>query len=425
MQTLTPEQQSAVTAMLEFLSAPDEPFFVLSGFAGTGKTFSLQRLVEQLKGRLVFTAPTNKATKVLRSTLTSDTYKPECRTIYSLLGLRLEANGEVKELAFPEDPLDLTQFRAIIIDEASMLNRHLLQYIQQMLKLQPGLKFIFMGDEAQLPPVGESRSPVWRLEAPSARLSKVMRHDNSILAQATAIRQAQGHPAPRFKRLPDFSEKLQEGVRFLEGEDFRKKILEAADAGEFFDPTGARAVAWRNVTVDALNALIRSRLFHNAAETPWLPTDRFLLMAPAKDLLLDELLGTTDDEGSILSAEVEPHPQESEFLVWHVTASMDTGGIARFLVLHKESLPAYNRRCEELAAAARLDRRLWKRFWAFKESFHQLRHCYALTAHRAQGSTYDTAFVDWRDILLNRDRAEAFRCLYVAATRAKRQLIFN
>ena len=64
-------------------------------------------------------------------------------------------------------------------------------------------------------------------------------------------------------------------------------------------------------------------------------------------------------------------------------------------------------------------------FWEFKEAFHKLRHAYAITAHRSQGSTYDTAFVDWRDILLNRNRGEAFRCLYVACTRPKRRLFLN
>jgi ATP-dependent exoDNAse (exonuclease V) alpha subunit len=65
---------------------------------------------------------------------------------------------------------------------------------------------------------------------------------------------------------------------------------------------------------------------------------------------------------------------------------------------------------------------LWKKFWAFKESFHSARHAYAITAHRAQGSTYQIAFVDYRDILLNRNRQEAARCLYVATSRPKKEL---
>lgn len=91
-------------------------------------------------------------------------------------------------------------------------------------------------------------------------------------------------------------------------------------------------------------------------------------------------------------------------------------------VLHPEFEGPYKRRCEQYAEAAKLDKRKWRFFWDFKESFHSLRHAYAITAHRAQGSTYDTALVDMRDILLNQTRREAFQCLYVACTRPKKRL---
>jgi len=156
---LTLEQGTALEAITDFLRDPEKQFFLLGGYAGTGKTYCIQHLVGLVRGRLIFTAPTNKATKVLRDTLTTDQYKPETRTIYSLLGLRLEANGEVKELTVPEDPLDLTQYRAVIVDEASMINANLMRFIRQTADTQ-NVKFIFMGDPAQLPPVGEARSPV-------------------------------------------------------------------------------------------------------------------------------------------------------------------------------------------------------------------------------------------------------------------------
>ena len=117
MSTLNPEQAQAVSAMEAFLRS-DDSFFVLKGTAGTGKTFCIKELIPRIRGRLVFTAPTNKATKVLRDSIASEDYKPDCRTIYSLLGLRLEANGEVKELTSPEDPFDLTKFLAVVLDEA-------------------------------------------------------------------------------------------------------------------------------------------------------------------------------------------------------------------------------------------------------------------------------------------------------------------
>ena len=70
-------------------------------------------------------------------------------------------------------------------------------------------------------------------------------------------------------------------------------------------------------------------------------------------------------------------------------------------------------------------RGLWSKFWTLKEAFHNVRHGYATTAPRSQGSTYETSFVDWRDILANRNPTEARRCLYVAFTRAKYRVFLN
>lgn len=418
---LTLEQGTALEAIKDFLAAPEKQFFLLSGYAGTGKTYCIQHLVGLIRGRLIFTAPTNKATKVLRDTLTTDQYKPETRTIYSLLGLRLEANGEVKELTVPEDPLDLTQYRAVIVDEASMINANLFRFIKQTADAQH-VKFIFMGDPAQLPPVGESRSPIWNHCHAASELRTVMRYDNQILALATALRGQVDHPAPKFVRKTDNAD--GEGVWVCGEGEFEQRILDAAGQGRFSQANNAKAIAWRNVTVDAFNRRIRQRIFDNAANTLWLPDDRIILLEPAKDLN-DETVATTDDEGRITRVEEEWHPTWREFKVWRVSVTTDDNRVIVLRVLHEDHRQLHDQRAEELAAAARADRRKWNSFWDFKESFHKIRHSYAITAHRAQGSTYEAAFVDWKDILSNRNRSEAFRCLYVACTRPKRELILG
>lgn len=416
---LNEEQSIAIDAIETFLRGPDH-FFLLSGYAGTGKTYCIQALVPRVKGRLIFTAPTNKATKVLRDTLTTNEYKPETRTIYSLLGLRLEANGEVKELAVPEDPVDLSQYRAVIVDEGSMVNANLFKFIEQTAKAQD-VKFIFMGDAAQLPPVGEIRSPIWAAAEAEATLTRIMRFDNQILTLSNAIRKVVDHPAPKFKIESDNDG--QEGVWRLGEGEFEARIMQAADAGAFSKPNCAKAIAWRNVTVDALNRRIRARIFDNPTK-PWLQDDRIILMEPAKDLE-DEPVATTDDEGRITRVEEEFHPAWREFKVWRLSVTTDDNRPIILRVLHEDSFRDYEAKVESLAANARINRRDWGLFWDFKESFHKVRHSYAITAHRAQGSTYETAFVDWRDILLNRNKAEAFRCLYVACTRPKKRLLLN
>lgn len=421
---LNPEQSAAVDGVLDFLNhfSPEHPFYLLEGYAGTGKTYSMQEVVRRFKGRLIFSAPTNKATKVLRETLTSDHYKPECRTIYSILGLRLEANGEVKELAIPDDPLDLSQFSGIVVDEGSMINAQVMHYITLTAKEQ-GIPFIFMGDPAQLPPVKELRSPIWGLadEGNYSKLTQVMRHDNQILELVTHIRKVVDHPCPGIDiRTNNDSE---EGVWVQPGVDFRRRVIQAAEQGVFETPGRGKVIAWRNVTVDQYNDLIRGCIFNNP-EDAWLPGDRIIATAPARDLQ-DDPMAMTDDEGEVTQVRIDWHPLYPEFKVFRLSTTFDDNRLAVFQVLHPESKADWERKSLEMAEAAKSNRRLWRNFWEFKDAFHQVRYGYAITAHRAQGSTYETAFVDWRDILLNRNRQEAFRCLYVACSRPKKRLILN
>lgn len=416
---LNPDQEAAVGDMVEFLAGGGS-FFLLKGFAGTGKTFCIDRLKDRVRGRFIFTAPTNKATKVLRDTMRADDYKPECRTIYSLLGLRMEANGEIKELVAPEEEIDLSQFRAVIVDEASMINSQLMGHIRTA-SAQFGLPFIFMGDPAQLPPVKEFKSPVWEIEN-FAELTKVMRHDNQILELATRIRGVVDHPAPNAKLESNNAD--GEGVWRVKEIEFEGLIRERARLGRFSKANTDKAIAWRNVTVDRLNALVRREIFADASSTPWLPEDRIIVTEPAKDLD-GEICATTDDEGVIQRVEVEYHPLDESMKVFRLSVALDDNSVIVLRPLHPDSFRDFQMKSEDLVAAAKMDRRKWKHFWEFKEMFHSVRHGYAITAHRAQGSTYETAFVDFRDILLNRNRQEAFRCLYVACTRPKKQLILG
>ncbi len=416
---LNDEQESAIKEILTWMEDPSEPFFVLEGSAGTGKTFCIRELPNRMKGRIVYTAPTNKATKELAKSVTTADYRPECRTIYSLLGLTLEANGEVKELKAPEDPIDLSHFRLIVVDEGSMVNENLRKFIK-LTNSQYGVKFLFMGDPAQLPPVGELRSPIWLIKK-KARLETVMRHDNQILTLATKLRQVVDHPAPSIKLLDDHDD--VGGVYTCSAAELRHAIADAADQGMFSEPDKAKAIAWRNATVDSLNALVRSVVFNNPTDI-WLPTDRVIFTSPAKDLD-DEVIATTDDEGVINHVDTEYHAIYGDFKIFRISITLDRGPSVVARVLHPDSQFRYAQRLDELSAQARVNKRMWRQFWEFKDAFHALRHAYALTAHRAQGSTYDTAFVDYRDILVNRNRSEAYRCLYVACTRPKRALILG
>ena len=416
---MTLRQGDAVDRILDFLASPTQRSFLLAGYAGTGKTFCLQHLVKQAKGRMIFTAPTNKATKVLRETLSNDEYKPQCKTIHSLLGLRLEPNGEIKELTVPEDPVDLTSYSLVIVDEASMVNAQLLSFIISTMGQFPALKFLFLGDPAQLPPVKELRSPVWDWVGGKVELTEVMRNSGPILDFSAVIRGKVNHPAASVSFVSNNDGEL--GVWACSDREFREAFLCQPSLDMLAAPGRAKLIAWRNVTVDSFNRLVRSRLFHSHAEKPWLVGDRVVLTEPAKDLD-GKFIAVTDDEGCVTRVDEQFHPVWKEFKVWRVSVTTDENTPITLFVLHAASDRDYKLRVDQLAREAKAAPRKWATFWDFKDSFHQLRHAYAITAHRSQGSTYETAFVNWRDILLNRNRQEAMRCLYVAASRPKKEL---
>ena len=418
--SLKGEQVAAAEAISAFLADTTKKTFLLEGGAGTGKTYTAQALLDTVKGRVLYTAPTNKATRVLRMTLSREDFKPECRTIYSALGLSMRENGEVKELTAPEDPVDLSAYKLIVLDEGSMVNSQVNSYILRA-QAAYGFKLLVMADFAQLPPVGEPFSPL-RAVPDKATLTTPRRFENQILRQATTIREAVDKP---FLRLSLESDHDGGAGVFREGEgNYEATLRRFAADGDFSRPDCAKAIAWRNATVDRYNSLIRREIFGSEASALWLPGDRLSTLGPCMDLD-GKKIADTDDEGLVERVDVEYHPEFGNYKTFRITVTTDDNRLIVLRPLHPESVAEHTRELENLAQQAKSNKRLWGKFWDLKEAFHTVRHGYATTAHRSQGSTYETSFVDWRDILVNRNLTEARRCLYVAFTRAKYRVFLN
>jgi hypothetical protein len=440
---LTSDQSTALTAIQAWADLPlpdygDEAAlaryqsFLLNGAAGTGKTFCLQLLLDALPDTqgILFTAPTNKAVRVLQQTLNSAGIHTECCTIYSALNLRMLPDGAVKVLTQSEGRgrVNWAKISLCVLDEASMVSSVLQKHIQT-LQLSHPVRFLYVGDSAQLPPVGEPHSAVIVNHPPEATstLLKVVRQDNQILTLGSAIRAQVSSWAPCITINSDNDG--TEGVwKYLLGGDAERRILQAVEEGLFQSPTGAKAIAWRNVVVAKLSHFIRSHIFPNTTEL-FCEGDRIILTEPCQELVKADgqratTIHTTDTEGTVNSARVEPHPNYPQFLCDRLSATSDDGTSMDLWVLEQEkkNLASWKAEKERLLREARANSRLWPRFWAFLESFHAVRHGYAITAHRAQGSTYEQAFVNASDIFCNQNRGEAFRCLYVACTRPKKKL---
>ena len=185
---LTEDQQKAADAFSDWLQQKDAGLpFVLSGYAGSGKTFLSMRLLRQVESSgLCWTvvAPTHKAVGVLRQALNLEGLQPTWypSTIHRLLRLKLKRQGD-RELceSTEQTAAALEHLGLVLIDEASMVDSSLLSIALQC--AHPfKTRLVFVGDPAQLPPVGESESPVFGLNrAVSTCLREVVRHQGPVL----------------------------------------------------------------------------------------------------------------------------------------------------------------------------------------------------------------------------------------------------
>lgn len=414
---LNPEQVIALDALLEFINTPDPIAwaFVLSGYAGTGKTFLMREVLARCSRsytKFAFTAPTNKAAKVLRA------ITGEACTIYSLLGLLIEKNGEFKELTSGKSAIDLSEIDVVVVDEGSMVNKKLMTLLQAEAE-RFSCKVIFMGDPAQLPPVGEVSSPIWDLTY-GATLTQVMRYDNQILRLVTDIRTVVDSFTPSINIKSDNAN--GEGVWKMTKAAFKEEIYNFAIKGGFADGSKGKVIAWRNVRVAEYNDLIRRAVF-GAAAVPgnYLVGDRIIAAAPCGQGE-NQLLGT-DDEAIVEGVIPTTHPLEPKYKAYELKCRTEDNRVIRLTVLHPASANEYENDCTMMAHQAKSNPKLWKKFWALKDLFHEVKYAYAITAHRSQGSTYETVYVDYQDILLNRNRREAFQCLYVGSSRPTTKLV--
>ena len=160
---LTTAQQQALEKLKSFLRS-NQSFFRLSGYAGTGKSFLICHLIEWLDEHdfeFVIAAPTNKAAKSLMQVGTSVGINIDVKTVAQLLGQQPEINEETGEEEFTSGGnAEFDDYDVMIIDEFSMINRSNFEEIVQAIATTIDTKAIFVGDEAQLPPVKEKEPMV-------------------------------------------------------------------------------------------------------------------------------------------------------------------------------------------------------------------------------------------------------------------------
>jgi len=260
--TFNDEQYEGVKKIRKWLKN-GQTFFTLAGPAGSGKTTMIKKVLDNYHFSVVASAPTHKAKKVIMST----TDLP-AQTLHSLLGLRPDVDLDNFNPNQPEfGPIAIPKIRYynfVIIDEASMINLDLYNLIVEKTK-NTYTKVLFIGDPAQIPPVGEKESVVFNQKSNEFyQLTKIERQNdgNPIWTVYDNLRNHLTDIDGGFKRQSVINEK-GEGIIFTtDKKEFRQAILDKYRSDEFKENTDyVKVIAWRNKTVMLSNEIIRTELF--------------------------------------------------------------------------------------------------------------------------------------------------------------------
>lgn len=420
--TLSPEQQTALDGAEVFL-ASDEEDFIITGAAGTGKSYLVDYILDyaiDMGFNTHRTASTNKAAKVING-----------NTIHSLMGLipQNDYDKGTQTLKKVKTPQMLNRNDVIIIDESSMIDNGLLAMICEH---SGGAKLIFVGDQYQLPPVFESCSPA--LNEADVELCVIQRQalTSPIIPFATKFREVLDggkFPVPKT---------VGEDIVIMEGKEFQAKIKEVFTSDQYEkDVDHCRVLAWTNNEVNKYNRIIRKF---------WYPfeyqEDEILVVnSPITGIVRNKevVLFKNETHVKVLEAKtVEKLGIQGQEL--RITDAISDEGCTRVSVFVADDRNDVQKTLAKYASDAQSfqleltrqrkgttkyyeleDKRkaAWRLFFTIKNEFADVRPIHSSTVHKAQGSTYNTVFIDVDDISKNRSDEEIARLMYVAITRAK------
>lgn len=424
-----------------------QTFFTLAGYAGTGKTTCIKKILEGYRGGVVVSAPTHKAKKVVMNTTGKDG-----QTLHALLGLRPDVdldNFNPNDPKFnPIAPPRITDYNFIIIDEASMINQELYDLILEETK-NSKTKVLYMGDPAQIPPVGEKESVVFNQTTNEFhQLTKMERQNdtNPLAFVYDALRNNLTTLDGGFVRKTQMNE-LGEGVIFtVNKREFRKAILEKFMSDEFQKDTDfCKVIAWKNDTVMAANKVIRDELF--CGETDIIEIGDVLMAYRSVSGEIKHWINIIENSADyriVNKSELE----ENSFGIqgFRVKLREDLArGEFRYQDVFiidandHQNLHLYGQLHDFFRDMGKSNKKMWKKYYDFRRNnllmktidkyangqyrtpadviVKDLDYGYAITGHKSQGSTYSHVFVMENDINENWVIKERNQIKYVALTR--------
>jgi ATP-dependent exoDNAse (exonuclease V) alpha subunit len=443
----TSDQERLMEKMSLFL-ADDEvrKVFILRGYAGTGKTSFIKALVNTLPEigyKFTLMSPTGRAAKVITD-YTNENASTIHRAIYEIT----PSKGGAIRVSLGQNK---GAKRVFIVDEASMISsgddkwlmkgRNLLDDLFAYIHSGENCCVIFIGDTAQLPPVGEYLSRAlddhyiavsYRSKVYSVELKEVVRQaqDSGILMNATALRILINRMAtePILK-----SEGFTDIIR-LENENLNDALEEHYSSGK---PDETLIVCRSNKQANRYNEFIRRRLL--GFEESICGGDRMMVVknnyywlgeesetgfiANGDVIRIKKVLETEEKYGfrfADVVVDFVDYPGEGEHTLKIILDTINTEAPALTAEQQKKLFDeVYNSFPKKVKASARLTNTYSDPYF----NALQVKFSYAVTCHKAQGGQWSNVFVDPGYMTDEMFNTEYLRWLYTAVTRATDKLL--
>jgi len=464
--TFNNEQYDGINKIRTWLKQKDvdNNLFTLAGYAGTGKSTCIKKILDEFRGDVVVSAPTHKAKKVIMNTTDVDG-----RTLHSLLGLRpdidlAEFNPNSPQFSAIADPT-IADYDLVIIDEASMINLELYYMILRLTNTYD-VKILFMGDPAQIPPVGEKGGVVFDIETDGFhQLTKIERQNmsNPLTLVYSSLRDNLNKESGGFEIISSINDK-GEGILFTDDTVlFKDSILEKYQSDEFKqDSDFAKVIAWKNDTVMGANKSIRNTLFGKGSDVVEIgdilmgyrsvraANSRYNIIENSEDYRVVAKVDRSENKYGIKGYQVKLRMVMAHGKVKHKEVFIvdidDFDNLHRYGEFHDHFKEIGIKR-EEIHS--------WTKYYAFRREnilMKTIRHFksgsarnkkevivkdmdygLAITAHKAQGSTYTHVFVMENDMDQNWSVKERNQLKYTSLTRpttsatvlTNKKLIYN
>ena len=415
---------------------------LIKGYAGTGKTSVVTSLVKVLKYynyKSLLIAPTGRAAKVMAQYAERKAFTIH-KIIYKLSQGDNDSLTFRRQKNYHKNTIFIVDEVSMVTDQADFGSKSLLADLMDFVFEEPTNKLILIGDNAQLPPVGQRESPAlqtnhllanFAVHIETVEFTEVMRQeqDSGILINATNLRERirKDHLEIHFKTrgFKDIfrmsNQKMEDGLRY---------------AYDKFGIENTIIICRSNKNAVAYNQFIRRTIhfYENELEAgdylmvvrnnyAVLPADSQAGFLANGDFVEVMKVGLTEEMHGLRFANLElrliDYPSEP---VFETKVILDTLYSHSTSLNEQENRDLYKGVLEDyLDIASKKERLKAIRNDPYLNAI-QVKFAYALTCHKSQGGQWKAVFLDQGYLQQDMINKEYLRWLYTAVTRATQEL---